>query len=313
MYFHYLPIGVEADAPPTRAQLGKAAVTWAAVSLADKLDTIVGLFAAGEKPTGSRDPYGLRRAAQGGDEDPDGLRQSRPAGSGVGLREMIEQALQELWRGAPRPGARIVAGTAQRVPHRSRDAPAREPRVPRRRNPSGRAALVETAAECASSGFRRSREARKSPDFEALARPVQEGQEHHEGLRRCAGRRVRAGEAALEPAELALLDEMRGAMAGDSQAALAQERYGDAMRELSALSKPVDQVFHRRAGDGRGSASCERRVWRCSTKLRRHDVYIRRRHLRNCAGRTVRLTVGTDGHGIDSRTRLPDYRHELLD
>ena len=65
IYFHYLPIGVEADAPPTRAQLGKAAVTWAAVSLADKLDTIVGLFAAGEKPTGSRDPYGLRRAAHG--------------------------------------------------------------------------------------------------------------------------------------------------------------------------------------------------------------------------------------------------------
>ena len=65
IYFHYLPVGVEADAPPTKAQLGKAAVTWAAVSLADKLDTIVGLFSAGEKPTGSRDPYGLRRAAQG--------------------------------------------------------------------------------------------------------------------------------------------------------------------------------------------------------------------------------------------------------
>jgi len=65
IYFHYLPQGVEADAPPSREQLGKAAVTWAAVSLADKLDTVVGLFAAGEKPTGSRDPYGLRRAAQG--------------------------------------------------------------------------------------------------------------------------------------------------------------------------------------------------------------------------------------------------------
>ncbi len=65
IYFHYLPVGVEADAPPTRAQLGPAAVTWAAVSLADKLDTVVGLFAAGEKPTGSRDPYGLRRAAHG--------------------------------------------------------------------------------------------------------------------------------------------------------------------------------------------------------------------------------------------------------
>src|SRR6185295_46990 len=65
IYFHYLPVGVEADAPPSKAQLGKAAVTWAAVSLADKLDTIVGLFTAGEKPTGSRDPYGLRRAAHG--------------------------------------------------------------------------------------------------------------------------------------------------------------------------------------------------------------------------------------------------------
>lgn len=65
MYFHYLPIGVEADAPPTRAQLGKAAVTWAAVSLADKLDTIVGLFWAGERPTGSRDPLGVRRLGNG--------------------------------------------------------------------------------------------------------------------------------------------------------------------------------------------------------------------------------------------------------
>jgi glycyl-tRNA synthetase beta chain len=65
IYCHYLPIGVEVDMPPSREQLGKATVTWAAVSLADKLDTLVGLFAVGEKPTGSRDPYGLRRAAHG--------------------------------------------------------------------------------------------------------------------------------------------------------------------------------------------------------------------------------------------------------
>jgi glycyl-tRNA synthetase beta chain len=35
------------------------------VALADKLDTLVGFFAIGEKPTGSRDPYALRRAALG--------------------------------------------------------------------------------------------------------------------------------------------------------------------------------------------------------------------------------------------------------
>ena len=36
-----------------------------ALALTDKLDTLVGFFAIGEKPTGSRDPYGLRRAALG--------------------------------------------------------------------------------------------------------------------------------------------------------------------------------------------------------------------------------------------------------
>jgi glycyl-tRNA synthetase beta chain len=65
IYHHYLPVAVESDAAPTKESLGAAAVTWAAVALADKLDTLVGLFAAGERPTGSRDPYGLRRQAHG--------------------------------------------------------------------------------------------------------------------------------------------------------------------------------------------------------------------------------------------------------
>ncbi len=65
IYYHYLPDSTAPDAPPTRQQLGDAAVTWAAVSLADKLDTLVGMFYAGEKPTGSRDPFGLRRQAHG--------------------------------------------------------------------------------------------------------------------------------------------------------------------------------------------------------------------------------------------------------
>ena len=39
--------------------------TAVAVALADKLDTLVGFWAIGEKPTGSGDPYQLRRAALG--------------------------------------------------------------------------------------------------------------------------------------------------------------------------------------------------------------------------------------------------------
>ncbi len=65
IYHHYLPIGTGADDPPSRDALGEGALAWAAVSLADKLDTVVGLFGAGEKPTGSRDPLGIRRQAQG--------------------------------------------------------------------------------------------------------------------------------------------------------------------------------------------------------------------------------------------------------
>ncbi len=65
IYYQYLPIGVEADAPPSKEQLGAAAVTWAAVSLADKLDTFTSLSKAGERATGSRDPFGLRRQTQG--------------------------------------------------------------------------------------------------------------------------------------------------------------------------------------------------------------------------------------------------------
>ena len=54
---HYKPVG-PSDTVPT-------APTTIAVALADKIDTLVGFFAIDEKPTGSRDPYALRRAALG--------------------------------------------------------------------------------------------------------------------------------------------------------------------------------------------------------------------------------------------------------
>ena len=52
---HYKPAG-QGDEVPT------APVT-VAVNLADRLDTLVAFFSIGEKPTGSRDPFALRRAA----------------------------------------------------------------------------------------------------------------------------------------------------------------------------------------------------------------------------------------------------------
>jgi glycyl-tRNA synthetase beta chain len=90
--FHYLPIGVDADAPPSKKQLGGAAVTWAAVSLADKLDSVAGMFIAGERPTGSRDPLGLRRQAQGAVKILTDLPDVIGAAPPVLMSDLIEQA-----------------------------------------------------------------------------------------------------------------------------------------------------------------------------------------------------------------------------
>ncbi|WP_341203090.1 glycine--tRNA ligase subunit beta [uncultured Sphingomonas sp.] len=54
---HYKPVGQGDDVPTDPVTV--------AVSLADKLDTIVSFFAVQEKPTGSKDPFALRRAALG--------------------------------------------------------------------------------------------------------------------------------------------------------------------------------------------------------------------------------------------------------
>jgi glycyl-tRNA synthetase beta chain len=54
---HYKPAGVNDDIPTEP--------TAVVVALADKWDSLVGLFAAGEIPTGSKDPYALRRCALG--------------------------------------------------------------------------------------------------------------------------------------------------------------------------------------------------------------------------------------------------------
>lgn len=57
IYDHYQPVSLD-DALPRN-------IAGAVVSLADRIDTLVGFFAVGAKPTGSKDPFGLRRAAQG--------------------------------------------------------------------------------------------------------------------------------------------------------------------------------------------------------------------------------------------------------
>ncbi len=54
---HYLPRGAGGALPAT--------LPGTALALADKLDTLAGIFAIGQKPSGTKDPFGLRRSAIG--------------------------------------------------------------------------------------------------------------------------------------------------------------------------------------------------------------------------------------------------------
>jgi len=57
IYHHYQPGSMDDDVPPT--------LEGAVLAISDKADTIAGMFALGLQPTGSKDPFALRRAANG--------------------------------------------------------------------------------------------------------------------------------------------------------------------------------------------------------------------------------------------------------
>jgi len=76
---HYLPTQQGTPIPSTRE--GQI------LALADKLDTLAGIFAIGQKPTASKDPYALRRAALGA------LRICIEGGLPLDLRALLKAAL----------------------------------------------------------------------------------------------------------------------------------------------------------------------------------------------------------------------------
>jgi glycyl-tRNA synthetase beta chain len=75
----YLPRFAGDALPATR--------TGMALAIADKLDTIAGIYATGQKPSGTRDPFGLRRAALGL------LRTSIERGLDLDLQQLLGQAV----------------------------------------------------------------------------------------------------------------------------------------------------------------------------------------------------------------------------
>lgn len=238
IYFHYMPLGVEVTAPPTRAQLGKAAVTWAAVSLADKLDTIVGLFAAGERPTGSRDPYGLRRAAQGVVKLLSDGKQYELVRA-VDVPSLIHQAYQAF--------PQFHAGGADSWQALGFDAffTDREAHLFERRGFRADEAKAVAAhwaePQRALERIDALSTSRASGDFEALATLFKRVKNITKGFDKTASM-----EALLprlrEPAEMALAGELGRRWPGIEEA-LVEARYVDAMKALATLRQPLDKFF----------------------------------------------------------------------
>jgi glycyl-tRNA synthetase beta chain len=236
IYHHYLPTGVEADAPPSRAQLGEAATVWAAVSLADKLDTVVGLMAAGEKATGSRDPFGLRRQMHGVVR----ILMDLPELAGVDRELSLRTLVAETAKGF----AGVVADSA---PVDAVVAFAEE-RVRYALEQRGQSIQVVRGAVAPGSDVQPLRarriaaalqKMRSSEDFQALAVLFK----RVKNIAKELGTASTLDRSALtEPAELALLAELDARQPRITQAAQAAD-YRQAFVEIAALRPVVDRFF----------------------------------------------------------------------
>jgi len=109
VYHQYLPIALESAAAPSREWLGTAGIAWACVSLADKVDTLVGFFLAGERPTGSRDPLGMRRQAHGVLRILLDLKALTGSDAGPSIGELVDAAHQEYGDTVPASAEGLAA------------------------------------------------------------------------------------------------------------------------------------------------------------------------------------------------------------
>jgi len=222
----YLPRFAGDDLPATP--------TGMAVSIADKIDTIAAIFATGQKPTGTRDPFGLRRAALGL------LRTTLERELELDLEIAIDQALAQLPFDAPSACAREVydyvverlrahyveGGAGLAVTPEMFDAVL----ATRPASPLDFDARLRALAEFL-----------RLPDAESLAA----ANKRTANILRKAGETVRDrvdGERLVDPAEQILAEQVDG-MVRQLEPRFASRDYTEALRALAALRKAVDDFF----------------------------------------------------------------------
>jgi len=204
------------------------------LAVADKLDTLAGVFAIGKKPSGNRDPFGLRRAALGV------VRILIECGLDLDLKAMIESAVAEQPKGPTETAALSVAlytfiGERLRRYFLDRDAAlatetfdavlAREP-----------ASLVDFAHRLAAvQAFIKLEPASSlAAANKRVANILKQAELKPGGATK--------EKLLTDPAELALWSALGSARAAVIPL-LAERKYTDALTALAALREPVDHFF----------------------------------------------------------------------
>ena len=219
---HYKPVGQGDDVP-------MAPVT-VAVALADKLDSLFQFFAIDEKPTGSRDPFALRRAALGV------ILLIERSGSRAPLWTILSQWQNDI--AEPAQTGRVIEAIldffADRLKVQQREAGVRHDLIDAVFALGGEDDLVRLLARV-----------KALQAFMA----TEDGTNLLAGYKRAANILKQAGEvsgtaAATPPtdADAALLAALDAAEPAAS-AAVAEERFTDAMAALASLRAPIDAFF----------------------------------------------------------------------
>jgi len=222
IYEHYLPTAAGGTLP--------ASHPGAVLSLADKLDTIVGCFGVGLIPTGTADPYALRRQTLGIIHIILGKRYPLP------LSELVEKSLS------------LLTAKLERTPQQVKED-VLEFFKGRMQNLLISRGVSPDAVEAASAvGFddlvdleqraQALHDLKKEPDFDPLAaafkRIVNISRLHSPG--------PVLPERFEKPVEADLFEAYR-AIGWKAEEQIARKDYSAALRELSSLRKPVDEFF----------------------------------------------------------------------
>jgi glycyl-tRNA synthetase beta chain len=212
------------------------------VALADKIDTLAGFFAIDEKPTGSKDPFALRRAALGIIRliVENGLR----LGLGAVFRVAGDAYPAQVGGDDGRTGeiviAELLAFFADRLKVHLRGEGVRHDLIDAVFAQSGEDDLVRLLAKVeALRAFLESEDGANLLTAYRRAGNILRIEEKKDGI-------AYDGEVAFEllvEQEEKLVVEVSARAEEQASAALEDERYSDAMLALSVLREPVDALF----------------------------------------------------------------------